>query len=91
MGSPPAARRSWSSCLTAPTYRAGGLTVRIIEADVTMTGADGTRADERYRLITTLPDHVRYPACDLIRLYHERREIETAYLALRHTMLNGHR
>ena len=36
-----------------------GLAVRIIEA-------------ERYRLITTLTDHHRYPAAALVRLYHER-------------------
>jgi hypothetical protein len=68
----------------------GGLTMRIIEADVTMRGADGTRIVERYRLVTTLLDHHRYPAQALIRLYHERWEIESAYLALRHTMLAGH-
>jgi hypothetical protein len=67
-----------------------GLTVRIIEADLTMRGADGTRVGDRYRLITTLLDHHRYPADAVIRLYHERWEIESAYLALRHTMLDGH-
>ena len=49
-----------------------GLAVRIIEADLTMRGADGTRIGDRYRLITTLLDHRRYPAEALIRLYHER-------------------
>jgi len=67
-----------------------GLAVRIIEADLTMRGADGTRIGDRYRLITTLLDHHRYPADALIRLYHERWEIESAYLALRHTMLDRH-
>jgi len=67
-----------------------GLAVRIIEADLWMRGADGTRIGDRYRLITTLLDHRRYPAAALIRLYHERWEIESAYLALRHTMLDGH-
>jgi hypothetical protein len=42
-----------------------------------------------YRLITTLTDHHRYPADALIGLYHERWEIESAYLALRHTLLDG--
>ena len=70
--------------------RLDGLTVRIIEADLTLTGADGSSARDRYRLITTLLDHRRYPAAALIRLYHERWEIESAYLALRHTLLNGH-
>ena len=74
---------SYLSCLD-------GLAVRIIEADVTVTGADGSRTGDRYRLITTLTDHNRYPAMSLVRLYHERWEIETAYLALRHTLLNGH-
>jgi hypothetical protein len=70
--------------------RLDDLTVRIIEADLTMTGADGSRVHDRYRLITTLTDHHRYPAFELVTLYHERWEIETAYLALRHTLLNGH-
>jgi hypothetical protein len=67
-----------------------GLTVRIIDADLTMTGADGSRIGDRYRLITTLLDHHLYPATELLRLYHERWEIEIAYLALRHTILDGH-
>jgi hypothetical protein len=74
---------SYLSCLD-------GLPVRIIEADLSATGADGSRVHDRYRLITTLTDHRRYPADILIRLYHERWEIETAYLALRHTLLDGH-
>jgi Insertion element 4 transposase N-terminal/Transposase DDE domain len=67
----------------------GGLAVRIIEAGVVMTGADGTRVADSYRLITTLTDHRRYPAGALVRLYHERWEIESAYFALRHTLLDG--
>jgi hypothetical protein len=74
---------SYLSCLD-------GLTVRIVEADLTMTGADGSRVRDRYRLITTLLDHHRFPAADLVGLYHERWEIESAYLALRHTLLDGH-
>lgn len=67
-----------------------GLTVRIIEADLTMTGSDGSRVQDSYRLITTLLDYDRYPADALVQLYHERWEIESAYLALRHTLLDGH-
>jgi hypothetical protein len=66
-----------------------GLKVRIIDADVAVTGADGSHAGDRYRLITTLLDHRRFPADALARLYHERWEIESAYLALRCTLLNG--
>jgi hypothetical protein len=74
---------SYLSCLD-------GLAVRIIDADLSMSGADGSRVHDRYRLITTLLDHARYPADTLVRLYHERWEIESAYLALRHTLLDGH-
>jgi Insertion element 4 transposase N-terminal/Transposase DDE domain len=73
---------SYLSCLDE-------LPVRIIEADLTVTGADGSLVSDRYRLITTLLDHTRFPAPDLVGLYHERWEIESTYLALRHTMLNG--
>ena len=73
---------SYLSCLD-------GREVRIIEADLVVTGADGSRIGDRYRLITTLTDHRRFPAAALIRLYHERWEIESAFLALRHTLLNG--
>jgi Insertion element 4 transposase N-terminal/Transposase DDE domain len=65
------------------------LEVRIIEAELAMTGADGSRIADSYRLITTLLDPRRYPAAALVRLYHERWEIESAYLALRHTPLGG--
>ncbi len=67
-----------------------GLAVRIIDAELTVTGADGSRVRDRYRLITTLLDHDHHPATELVRLYHERWEIEIAYLALRHTILDGH-
>ena len=67
----------------------GGLPVRIIDADLTVTGADGSRVRDRYRLITTLLNHDHHPAAELVRLYHERWEIEIAYLALRHTILDG--
>lgn len=66
-----------------------GLPVRIIDAALTVTGADGSRVRDRYRLITTLLDHDHHPAAELVRLYHERWEIEIAYLALRHTILHG--
>jgi Insertion element 4 transposase N-terminal/Transposase DDE domain len=67
-----------------------GLHVRIIEAELTVRGSDGTAVGEHYRLITTLLDDRHFPAAGLIQLYHERWEIETAYLALRHTLLTGH-
>jgi len=69
--------------------RLGGLTVRIITANITVTCADGTRYTATYQLATTLVDHHQHPAADLIALYHERWEHEITYLALRHTLLTG--
>lgn len=70
--------------------RLDGLTVRVIEAEITARDAAGDMvAADRYRLITTLLDHRSDPAPILVGLYHERWEIETAYYALRHTILNG--
>ena len=80
------------ACLPDGSYLSrldSGLAVRIIEAGVVMTGADGTRIADSYRLITTLTDYRRYPANALVQLYHERWEIESAYFALRHTLLGG--
>ena len=74
---------SYLSCL-------GGLAVRIIEASVMVTGADGSEVRGSYRLITTLLDHRRFPAAAVVRIYHKRWEIESAYFALRHTLLDGH-
>ena len=69
--------------------RIGELAVRIITADITVTCADGTRYTANYRLATTLTDHRRHPARQLVALYHERWEHEIAYLALHHTLAAG--
>ena len=63
------------SCLS----RIDGLRVRIIEAGLDVHGADGTRLGDSCRLITTLLDWRRYPAGELVRLYHERWEIEVGH------------
>lgn len=69
--------------------RLGTLTVRIIEADLTVRLADGTTVKGRYRLATTLLDPTTDPAVRLITLYAERWEIESAYFALRATLMKG--
>lgn len=63
--------------------------VRIIEAQITITLADGTRRHEQWRLITSLLDHSRYPARELVDLYHERWQTETTYFSIKKTMLDG--
>jgi hypothetical protein len=67
----------------------GGVKLRIIDANITATARDGRRIGDRYRLATTLLDHRTDPAATLVGLYHERWEIESAFYALRHTLLNG--
>jgi hypothetical protein len=66
-----------------------GVKVRVITARVTVACHDGASHGDAYRLATTLTDHRAYPAAALVSLYHERWEHETAYLALRHTLLKG--
>jgi hypothetical protein len=66
----------------------GGVAVRVVEAEITMATATG-RVTGVYRLITTLLDHRRYPAFDIVKLYHLRWEIETAYLELKSSILGG--
>jgi Insertion element 4 transposase N-terminal/Transposase DDE domain len=65
------------------------LPVRVIEATLTITLADGTVRTEQWRLITNLLDPVRYPAAELVDLYHRRWEAETAYFSIKATMLDG--
>lgn len=48
-----------------------GQPVRIIEARISITTTAGSHTGD-YRLITTLLDPRRYPAADLVRLYHQR-------------------
>jgi transposase IS4-like protein/DDE family transposase len=66
----------------------GTTQVRVIEAQITIATSAGRRTGS-YRLATTLLDPASYPAAGLIRLYHERWEIETAWLELKSTILGG--
>jgi hypothetical protein len=66
--------------------RLGTLEVRIIECQITIATTAG-RHTGAYRLATTLLDSRRHPAFELVKLYHERWEVESAYFALKKTML----
>ena len=66
----------------------GATQVRVIEAQITISTRGGHRTGI-YRLATTLLDHRACPADALITLYHQRWEIETAYLELKSTILGG--
>ena len=68
--------------------RFGGVPVRVIDAEITVTTSTGN-VTGGFRLVTTLTDPARYPAGDLAVLYHERWEVETAYFELKSTILGG--
>lgn len=72
------------------SYRSvfGGQPVRVIDAEISIATKAGTVTGV-YRLITTLLDAEAYPATAMLRLYHERWEIETAYLEIKSSILGG--
>ena len=72
------------SCLSV----LGTTQVRVIDCQITISTSAGRRTGI-YRLATTLLDPRRYPAAELINLYHQRQEIETAYLEIKSTILGG--
>ncbi|MFI9325821.1 IS4 family transposase [Kitasatospora aureofaciens] len=66
--------------------RIGTLEVRIIECKITIATTAGRHIGV-YRLATTLLDHSAHPAIELVKLYHERWEVESAYFEIKKTML----
>src|SRR6476469_9397241 len=60
--------------------RIGRVEVRIIECEITIATSEG-RQTGVYRLATTLLDARRCPAFELVKLYHQRWEVESAYFA----------
>jgi hypothetical protein len=66
----------------------GTVRVRVIECQITIATSAG-RHTGVYRMATTLLDHRQHPAAALVTLYHQRWEIETAYLELKSSTLGG--
>jgi hypothetical protein len=66
----------------------GAVRVRVIECEITIATSAG-RHTGVYRLATTLLDYRQYPAAALVTHYHQRWEIETAYLELKSSILGG--
>ena len=67
--------------------RIGPVQVRVIRAEITIASSAGQRR-EVYQLVTTVLD-TDHTAAEIVRLYHERWEIETAFLELKQTILGG--
>lgn len=67
--------------------RIGSVEVRVIRAQITVTTPQGTRS-EAYQLITTVTD-ADCPATEIVGLYHQRWEIETAFCELKQGIGGG--
>ncbi|WSY19147.1 IS4 family transposase (plasmid) [Embleya sp. NBC_00896] len=66
--------------------RIAGVEVRVVECEITISTTAGRRTGV-YRLATTLLDPHRHPAFELVGLYHERWEVESAYYEIKKSML----
>ncbi|MEU3343118.1 transposase [Streptomyces sp. NPDC006668] len=60
--------------------------LRVIECEIIIATTAG-RTTGVYRLATTLLDARRYPAFELVKQYHERWEAESAFFAIKKSML----
>jgi hypothetical protein len=67
--------------------RIGAVEVRVIRCQITVATTAGRRRED-YQLVTTVRD-ADVPAAELVALYHQRWEIETAYLELKSSILGG--
>jgi transposase IS4-like protein/DDE family transposase len=76
-----AKRRKASGDPHAP--RLPDTTARLIEFDVMVTDMRGRRRTSRIRLLTTLLDHVAYPARQVAKVYSERWQVEITYLRIK--------
>jgi hypothetical protein len=65
-----------------------GHPIRVVEFTVTTTTPRGSRT-EKYRLVTTLLDHVRAPAAELAALYRQRWESENSYSNVKPRLLGA--
>lgn len=80
---------SYLSRLPGRRRRDQPLDVRVLEVWLTVAYADGRVRRQQWRLLTSLTDHHRFPAGELIKLYHDRWEAETCYRGIKSTILDG--
>jgi hypothetical protein len=65
--------------------------VRVVTGWIGVIGPDGVRRSQPYRIVTTLLDHRRYPADELVRLYGRRWQVELMIKGLKCVQLGGGR
>ncbi|MGW6262089.1 IS4 family transposase [Streptomyces sp. NPDC055085] len=66
--------------------RIAGIEVRIVACEITIATSQGRRTSV-YRLATTHLNPRAHPASELVKPYHERWEVESAYFELKKSML----
>jgi hypothetical protein len=79
-----AKRRKASGDAHAP--RLPDTVARLVEFDVTVTDMRGRRRTSHIRLLTTLLDHVAYPAREVAKVYSERWQVEITYLRIKKSL-----
>jgi hypothetical protein len=80
---------SYLSRLAGRRRRDQPLDVRVIEVWLTVRYADETVRRQRWRLLTSLTDYHRFPAADLVTVYHDRWEAETCFRGIKSSILDG--
>lgn len=65
------------------------LDVRVLEVWLTIRYADDRVRRQQWRLLTSLTDHHRFPAGELIKLYHDRWEAEICFRGIKSSILDG--
>jgi len=77
-------RRKATGDRKAPRLRP--VTARLVELTVTSRDRSARTRTSRYRVLTTLLDHHRYPASQIAALYAERWQVELVYGRLKTTL-----
>jgi hypothetical protein len=71
---------------SAPLPRLADTIARLVEFDLFVTDERGRTRRSRFRVLTTLLDHVAYPARRIAAVYAERWQAEVAYYRLKVTL-----
>jgi hypothetical protein len=66
--------------------RLADIHARLVEFTLTVTDSTGRARTSRFRILTTLLDHTRYPAGQIAAVYAERWQAEVIYLRVKSTL-----
>ncbi len=71
--------------------RLDDIIARMVEFTVTLSDRAGKSSTSRFRVLTTLLDHVAYPAEQIAAVYAERWQAELVYKSIKSTLRGGDR